>query len=538
MDVAAKYNHNHDEPGFHDLPKREAQKILDDYRASRGAKTMRNSIRSKALATVEPVDSSNPNGEFDVILSTKARDRDGDELLPEQWAQPLPDYITFDTDHGMSVPTTVGGGRPFINDAGQLQVRGVYSSLKNAQDTRTLVNERILRNVSVAFLERPDADGKMVRELLNGSFVPIPANTEAVVLASKAASGRDSKFPYGRQVHYADPGFRNGVHRYPLRDAEEARSAWDYFHHEGDRDKYTKPQQAHIEREIEAAASEFGVHLDKSEEKRDAKQDKSVNTKSGYPNDGGVPAGSEGDSDAHSQLIHDLAVKLGARCGGDNASAGLTDGAPRYGKSVGTKDAPHADSGHTYNGALEAPNRTGSGNKVPEGDSGDSDAGHEQLQTIHDAAVRMGAACGSDYAHGNAPHDAMGSSDALDLMHGVQAVLMNHLAKSMKSAVALHNGQGVPDALNTDDGNYPHLQMIHDAAVQLGGQCQSQNPIWAEDGEVWGANSPVMSAPTSRGKSADTAASAALKWAADTAASAEDTADAIAKAKALAIGLS
>lgn len=141
-----------------------------------------------ATATIEPVKNDrSENGEALVILSTSALDRDGDELHPDEWKQPLPDYITFDIDHGMSVATTVGGGTPYLNDKGQLEVPVGFSSLKNAQDCRTLVNEGIIRNVSVAFLEHKDAkSGKIERELLNGAFVAVPANPEAVILASKA----------------------------------------------------------------------------------------------------------------------------------------------------------------------------------------------------------------------------------------------------------------------------------------------------------------------------------------------------------------
>jgi hypothetical protein len=127
-------------------------------------------------------------GSFEVVLSTSAKDRDGDELAAEDWKQPLPDHITFDTDHGMSVATTVGSGVPSIED-GKLLVRGTYSSLPRAQDTRTLVKEGHIRTTSVAFMsEKATKDGKTktVRELLNGAFVAIPSNREAVVLAAKS----------------------------------------------------------------------------------------------------------------------------------------------------------------------------------------------------------------------------------------------------------------------------------------------------------------------------------------------------------------
>jgi hypothetical protein len=60
-------------------------------------------------ATITNTDEEFP-GSFEVVLSAPTKDRDGDTLLPEEWKQPLPDHITFDSDHGMSVATTVGSG--------------------------------------------------------------------------------------------------------------------------------------------------------------------------------------------------------------------------------------------------------------------------------------------------------------------------------------------------------------------------------------------------------------------------------------------
>ena len=142
-------------------------------------------------ATIENVgaDEEFP-GSFEVVLSTPAKDRDGDELSIEDWKQPLPEHITFDMDHGMSVEKTIGSGVPSIED-GRLIVRGSYSSLPRAQEVRTLVSEGHIRTTSVAFAsEKVTKDGKTrtQRELLNGAFVAIPSNTEAVVLSAKAGA--------------------------------------------------------------------------------------------------------------------------------------------------------------------------------------------------------------------------------------------------------------------------------------------------------------------------------------------------------------
>lgn len=149
-------------------------------------------IRKDAEITNTGADDDFP-GSFEVILSAPTLDRDGDTLQPEDWEQPLPEHITFDQDHAMTVAGTVGSGAPRIDpDTGNLIVSGTYSSLQRAQDVRTLVKEGHIKTTSVAFMSKKVAkaggDGyRVVRELLNGAFVAIPSNREALVLSSKGA---------------------------------------------------------------------------------------------------------------------------------------------------------------------------------------------------------------------------------------------------------------------------------------------------------------------------------------------------------------
>lgn len=151
-----------------------------------------NVVTKSVEATVEAVESENPNGEFDVILSTEALDRDGEKLYIDEWKTPLPERITFDSDHGMSVATTVGSGVPTLED-GTLRVRGTFASTEHAQNVRTLVNEGHITKTSVAFRTIRDKKSNTVsRELLNGAFVAVPANEEAVVLSSKGAKAEPS----------------------------------------------------------------------------------------------------------------------------------------------------------------------------------------------------------------------------------------------------------------------------------------------------------------------------------------------------------
>jgi hypothetical protein len=70
-------------------------------------------------------------------------------------------------------------------------VRGTFASTPLAQEVRTLINEGHIRTSSVAMM-RPQKETKddgvhiTKAELLNGAFVPVPANRDAVIIASKA----------------------------------------------------------------------------------------------------------------------------------------------------------------------------------------------------------------------------------------------------------------------------------------------------------------------------------------------------------------
>jgi HK97 family phage prohead protease len=128
-------------------------------------------------------------GEFEVILSTPELDRDG-EVIEKGAFNPLPDHVSFDIDHGMSVATTVGSGAPRY-DGDALKVKGTWSSIPMAQQVRTLVREGHVKYTSVAFMapkyETKDGVPTITKaEILNGAFTPIPSNRGAAVLSAKS----------------------------------------------------------------------------------------------------------------------------------------------------------------------------------------------------------------------------------------------------------------------------------------------------------------------------------------------------------------
>jgi hypothetical protein len=84
-------------------------------------------IVTKAVALVDTVETDDPNGAFEVILSAATLDRDG-EVIDKGAFDPLPDHIPFDIDHGMTVATTVGSGSPYYAEDGTLRVKGTFAS--------------------------------------------------------------------------------------------------------------------------------------------------------------------------------------------------------------------------------------------------------------------------------------------------------------------------------------------------------------------------------------------------------------------------
>jgi hypothetical protein len=136
----------------------------------------------RATASVQADD----HGEFDMVLSNGTLDRDGESIVPESWAQPLPSTIPINANHSSDVAHIVGSGTPFIDGEGNLRVVGRFASTPLGQHVRALVNEGHLRSVSVEFLRRKDANGRQVNELTGGAFVNLPSNPTARVLASKS----------------------------------------------------------------------------------------------------------------------------------------------------------------------------------------------------------------------------------------------------------------------------------------------------------------------------------------------------------------
>lgn len=150
-------------------------------------------MKTKAVATVfaevKALDTTNPNGGFEAVLSTNIVDRDGEIVLAGAF-NPLPKSIPIHVNHQfMDVAKVVGRGEPYY-DGDTLKVRGVYASTPDAQMVRTLVAEGMVQTMSVGMLfpVRDTKDGVprvTSAELFEASFVSVPANTDALITMAK-----------------------------------------------------------------------------------------------------------------------------------------------------------------------------------------------------------------------------------------------------------------------------------------------------------------------------------------------------------------
>jgi hypothetical protein len=144
-------------------------------------------IQTKAVnATIEDTSANADEfpGTFLVELSNESLDRDGDELKADEWETPLPQQITFVNDHTHKMANVVGSATPELV-GGKIMCKGEWAATDTAQDTRKVIKH--VPYVSVAYREKRDQKaGTVSRELVNGSFVVVPSNVKARVLASKS----------------------------------------------------------------------------------------------------------------------------------------------------------------------------------------------------------------------------------------------------------------------------------------------------------------------------------------------------------------
>lgn len=149
-------------------------------------------IFDAAITVKDLGDGDSGNGEFEAVLSVPTLDRDG-EVIDGKAFDPLPtDGIVIHKDHVMSVDSAVAWADvSYVGD--QLIARGRYGSDPDSQVIRQKVNDRLIRTMSVGFMDatRKNVDGTphiTKGELLEASFVSVPSNRQAVILSAKSAA--------------------------------------------------------------------------------------------------------------------------------------------------------------------------------------------------------------------------------------------------------------------------------------------------------------------------------------------------------------
>lgn len=170
-----------------------------------------------AVAQVKAAESENTAGEFEIIMSTDAVDRDGESIVKGAF-DPLPESIPVHAFHDFHDP--VGRAFPSYDEQGRLVGRGFFANTPRAQEIRQLVADGVIGHTSVGFMaaERKSAAGVpeiASAELLEVSFVSVPSNRDAAVLAVKQydakAGARNSSKDSERLQNIHDLAVANGA---------------------------------------------------------------------------------------------------------------------------------------------------------------------------------------------------------------------------------------------------------------------------------------------------------------------------------------
>jgi len=137
------------------------------------------------------------NGKMRIIASDETIDRSGESIPFESW-----DLANFSKsprlliDHDYSVKSIVGKaeGIELNKELRALTFEPIFHDITQAaKDTKEMVEQGFLDTVSVGFLRNQDEKGAVTNELMEVSFVAVPANANARILAVKDITGDEEK---------------------------------------------------------------------------------------------------------------------------------------------------------------------------------------------------------------------------------------------------------------------------------------------------------------------------------------------------------
>lgn len=199
-------------------------------------------------------------------------DQGGDVVLPGAFTKTLAYWkrsglpLPLIADHELTTEGVIGSVVDAAEDGTGLRVRARFSGTSKAQDIRAKMIEGHLKGMSFTYEAvkhyRGQLAGKAARflqelKLFEATVTPFPMNTLAL-----ASAKADTK-PYG-DVAYADPGYKDGVKRYPIDTEAHCRAAWSYINMPKNQAGYTSEQVSAIKGRIRAALKRFGVTVSES----------------------------------------------------------------------------------------------------------------------------------------------------------------------------------------------------------------------------------------------------------------------------------
>lgn len=167
---------------------------------------------TEAIATVKGIEGEHPHGEFEIVMSTQSIDRDG-EIIVKGAFDPLPASIPVHAFHDFHDP--IGRATPSYDEQGRLVGKGVFAGTARAQEIRQLVTDGVIGHTSVGFMAAERSTGETgvteihSAELLEVSFVSIPSNRDARVLAAKSLFEKGTKGERLQSIH--DLAVQNGA---------------------------------------------------------------------------------------------------------------------------------------------------------------------------------------------------------------------------------------------------------------------------------------------------------------------------------------
>lgn len=142
-------------------------------------------------------------GEFEVIATNEAVDRDGEIIKVTGWefANFMKNPILLFGHNYWEMDNIIGAVTEIEIVDGNVVARGVFARTIEGQMARKLYEDGILRTVSVGFmvLER---NGNIITraELLELSFVPVPSNPEALDIMKSYLAETDKKMAFLKTV--------------------------------------------------------------------------------------------------------------------------------------------------------------------------------------------------------------------------------------------------------------------------------------------------------------------------------------------------